>query len=69
MIDNLKWIFIKRHKTDIPSNVPILPPALIILNKYLIQNNINGIFPMISNQKTNRCIKRNSSVYVILIKN
>ena len=56
-IDNLKWIFIKRQKTDIPSNVPILPPALIILNKYLIQNNINGIFPMISNQKTNIALK------------
>jgi site-specific recombinase XerD len=56
-IDNLKWLFIKRQKTDIPSNVPILPPALIILNKYLIQNNINGIFPMISNQKTNKSLK------------
>ena len=55
--DNLKWIFIKRQKTDIPSNVPILPPALTILNKYKTQNNINGIFPMISNQKTNIALK------------
>ena len=55
--DNLKWIFIKRHKTNIPSNVPILPPALTILNKYKTQNNINGIFPMISNQKTNNALK------------
>ena len=55
--DNLKWIFIKRHKTDIPSNIPILPPALTILNKYKSQNNINGIFPMISNQKTNIALK------------
>ena len=55
--DNLKWIFIKRHKTDIPSNIPILPPALTILNKYKTQNNINGIFPMISNQKTNIALK------------
>ena len=55
--DNLKWIFIKRHKTDIPSNLPILPPALTILNKYKTQNNINGIFPMISNQKTNIALK------------
>jgi len=60
--DNLKWIFIKRHKTDIPSNVPILPPALIILNKYKTQNNINGIFPMISNQKTNIALKKISSL-------
>ena len=55
--DDLKWIYIKRYKTDIPSNVPILPPALIILNKYKTQNNINGIFPMISNQKTNKALK------------
>ena len=55
--DNLKWIFIKRHKTDIPSNVPILPPALTILNKYKTHNYINGIFPMISNQKTNIALK------------
>ena len=60
--DNLKWIFIKRHKTDIPSNVPILPPALIILNKYKTQNNINGIFPMISNQKTNIALKEIASL-------
>ena len=60
--DNLKWIFIKRHKTDIPSNLPILPPALTILNKYKTQNNINGIFPMISNQKTNIALKEIASL-------
>ena len=34
--DGLQWIYIKRHKTDIPSNVPILPYALYILNIYNI---------------------------------
>jgi site-specific recombinase XerD len=56
--DGLEWIYIKRHKTDIPSNVPILPYALYILNIYKTQNNINGIFPMISNQKTNKSLKQ-----------
>ena len=31
---SLQWIYIKRHKTDIPSNVPILPYALYILDIY-----------------------------------
>ena len=56
--DGLEWIYIKRYKTDIPSNVPILPYALYILNIYKTQNNINGIFPMISNQKTNKSLKQ-----------
>ena len=33
-IDNLQWIYIKRQKTNIPSNIPILPPAFSILKKY-----------------------------------
>ncbi|SVC79044.1 uncharacterized protein METZ01_LOCUS331898, partial [marine metagenome] len=49
--DNLQWIYVKRHKTNIPSNIPILPYAFSILKKYKKQKNINRIFPMISNQK------------------
>ena len=56
--DALKWIYTKRKKTGIPSNVPLLPPALVILNIYKLQNNINGIFPMITNQKTNTALKQ-----------
>ena len=26
----VQWIYIKRHKTDIPSNVPILPYIYIL---------------------------------------
>ncbi len=55
--DNLQWIYVKRHKTNIPSNIPILPPAFSILKKYKKQKNINRIFPMISNQKTNKALK------------
>ncbi len=55
--DGLKWIYIKRHKTDIPSNVPILPYALYILDIYKKHKNTNRIFPMISNQKTNKALK------------
>ena len=55
--DGLQWIYIKRHKTDIPSNVPILPYALYILDIYKKHKNTNRIFPMISNQKTNKALK------------
>ena len=55
--DGLEWIYIKRHKTDIPSNVPILPYALYILDIYKKYKNTNRIFPMISNQKTNKALK------------
>ena len=55
--DGLQWIFVKRQKTDIPSNLPILPYAFSILKKYKKEKNINRIFPMISNQKTNKALK------------
>ena len=55
--DNLQWIYVKRHKTNIPSNIPILPPAFSILKKYKKEKNINRIFPMISNQKMNKALK------------
>ena len=55
--DNLQWVYVKRHKTNIPSNIPILPPAFSILKKYKKQKNINRIFPMISNQKMNKALK------------
>ena len=67
--DGLQWIYIKRHKTDIPSNVPILPYAFYILDIYKKHKNTNRIFPMISNQKTNKALKEIARIYVILIKN
>ena len=56
-IDNLQWIYVKRQKTNIPSNIPILPAAFSILKRYKKQKNINRIFPMISNQKINKALK------------
>jgi site-specific recombinase XerD len=61
-IDNLQWIYVKRQKTNIPSNIPILPAAFSILKKYKKQKNINRIFPMISNQKINKALKEISNL-------
>jgi site-specific recombinase XerD len=61
-IDNLQWIYVKRQKTNIPSNIPILPVAFSILKKYKKQKNINRIFPMISNQKINKALKEISNL-------
>ena len=61
-IDNLQWIYVKRQKTNIPSNIPILPVAFSILKRYKKQKNINRIFPMISNQKINKALKEISNL-------
>ena len=72
--DGLEWIYIKRSKTNIPSNLPLLPPAFSLLKKYreiekknrenkenarekIERNRENRVFPMISNQKTNKALK------------
>lgn len=59
-IDKNHWISTKREKTDKPVKVPILPKAMQILEKYMnIQKsqNLEGILPMYSNQKTNAYLK------------
>ena len=61
-IDNLQWIYVKRKKTNIPSNIPILPAAFSILKRYKEEKNINRIFPMISNQKINKALKEISNL-------
>jgi integrase len=60
--DGLEWVYIKRSKTNIPSTLPILPYAFSILKKYKKEKNINRIFPMISNQKTNKALKEIGSI-------
>jgi site-specific recombinase XerD len=48
------WIKTRRTKTDISVNVPLLPPAVSILDKYkdnTFRN--NKILPVLSNQKMN----------------
>jgi integrase len=58
--DGERWIRTCREKTMIPVNVPLLPQALKILDKY--RTNIRAlsdgtVFPIISNQKVNSYLK------------
>ena len=52
--DNL-WIKMKREKTTKELSIPLLPKALVILEKY--SNKTANIFPRISNQKYNSYLK------------
>ncbi len=59
-IDGDQWIFTERTKTSIKSNVPLLPKALEIIEKYknYPTNNINNVLlPVLSNQKMNAYLK------------
>lgn len=58
--DGERWLRTCREKTLIPVNVPLLPPALKILDKY--EDNIRSlsdgrVFPTVSNQKVNSYLK------------
>jgi integrase len=58
--DGERWIRTCREKTLIPVNVPLLPQALTILDKY--KDNIRSlsdgrVFPTVSNQKVNSYLK------------
>jgi site-specific recombinase XerD len=59
-IDGERWIKTKRTKTDTRSNVPILPTAEAILEKYAEHSNIiksKKMLPVLSNQKMNAYLK------------
>lgn len=49
------WIMTHRAKTSIKANVPLLSPALKIIEKY--KNQQIGLIPQISNQKMNAYLK------------
>ncbi|WP_026713771.1 site-specific integrase [Flavobacterium daejeonense] len=53
--NNDLWILTNRAKTAIKANVPLLPPALKIINKY--KDLQDGLIPSISNQKMNAYLK------------
>jgi site-specific recombinase XerD len=59
-IDGEIWIFTIRTKTDIASRIPLLPPALAIIEKYkdnpLVKSK-GKILPTLSNQKMNAYLK------------
>jgi site-specific recombinase XerD len=59
-MDGNLWIKTFREKTDIAVNVPLLPKALELVERY--KNNVRSvasgtIFPVISNQKLNSYLK------------
>ena len=54
------WIKAKRQKTGTQANVPILPPALKIINKYQWLG--DNLLPKISNQKMNGYLKEIADV-------
>ena len=59
-IDGGKWIKINRSKTDTRSNIPILPTAEAILNKYAEKTEYQKnhlLLPVLSNQKMNAYLK------------
>lgn len=59
-IDSEKWIKIQRKKTNTLSNIPILPVAKIIIDKYKNDPevlNSDKLLPVLSNQKMNAYLK------------
>lgn len=59
-IDGERWIKTKRTKTDTRSNIPILPTAAAILEKYANHPEVlngNKLLPVLSNQKMNAYLK------------
>ena len=59
-IDGEKWIKINRSKTDTRSNIPILPTAEAVLEKYADDSEIQKnhlLLPVLSNQKMNAYLK------------
>ncbi|UOE52460.1 site-specific integrase [Mucilaginibacter sp. SMC90] len=58
--DGEKWINTKRQKTAISTRVPLLPPAVAILNKYSdspVCEHSGKAFPVSTNQKMNAYLK------------
>ncbi len=59
-IDGERWIWTKRQKTDSATRVPLLPPALEILERYKNDPqclNSGRLLPVLSNQKMNAYLK------------
>lgn len=64
-IDGEKWLFTYREKTDVKSNIPLLPKALKILEKYKNHPDVilkNRLLPVSSNQKTNAYLKEIATI-------
>ena len=64
-VDGERWIFINRTKTDTRSNIPILPIAAFILDKYEDHPQVvnqEKLLPILSNQKMNSYLKEIADV-------
>ena len=64
-VDGERWIFINRTKTDTRSNIPILPIAAFILDKYEDHPQVvnqDKLLPILSNQKMNSYLKEIADV-------
>jgi site-specific recombinase XerD len=60
-MDGEKWIYTFRQKTDTSTNIPVLPPALVIIEKYKEHQLCkvkNKLLPILSNQKMNAYLKK-----------
>jgi site-specific recombinase XerD len=58
--EGMQWIRTSRKKTEIPLNVPLLRPAIAILEKFRADENAQKgetLFPLVSNQEMNRSLK------------
>jgi site-specific recombinase XerD len=58
--DGDKWVFTKREKTETPSRIPLLPEALMLVNRYIHSTECqikNKVFPVPTNQKMNAYLK------------
>ncbi len=57
-IDKKRWIYTFREKTGNKSNVPLLPKAAALIDRYAAQANQSGrLLPVITNIKTNAYLK------------
>jgi site-specific recombinase XerD len=59
-VDGNLWIITQRKKTKIPSNIPLLPKAVQLIEKYKLspgKKTDSHIFPSLSNQKLNSYLK------------
>src|SRR5690606_16217936 len=59
-MDGDQWIFTRRQKTETATRIPLLPPAIRILEKYSDHPqcvNQDRLLPVLSNQKMNSYLK------------
>jgi site-specific recombinase XerD len=64
-VDGERWIFINRTKTDTRSNIPLLPIASALLEKYKDHPQVvneEKLLPILSNQKMNSYLKEIADV-------